>query len=122
MDLLKKFITEIEQQDNNPTSNEIYKLISQQTESPNENNNRQGIIRRVPDAHLVYKRKNANGTYEELWVYNALNIKHEANIRNAILAGTDIPPGKVVSNDEKQCAQLWAVGNVELLKITGLPN
>jgi len=30
---------------------------------------RQGSIRTVPDAHLVYKRKNENNLYDELWIY-----------------------------------------------------
>lgn len=85
--------------------------------------NKQGVIRKVTSAHLVYKRKDEEGTYEELWIYK-LNgeFKDELEIRRDILAGTDIPQNKMKSEDGAQSYQLWTSGNVQWLNITGLPN
>ena len=33
--------------------------------------NRQGLIRKVKNAHLIYKRENETDTYDELWVYRS---------------------------------------------------
>lgn len=89
-------------------------------------NDRQGVIRTVPDAHLIYKREQPDGTFEELWIYNVeargRNALKSQDIRNAILAGTDIPVGKMVSEDGTQTAESWAVSNAELLQIQGLIN
>lgn len=88
------------------------------------NPDRQGMIRVVADAHLVYKREQPDGFYEELWIYNigkdvaSDNIK----IKQNILAGTDIPNNSTQSEDGTQSYTLWTCGNAQLLKITGLPN
>lgn len=92
--------------------------ISQASEDPN----RQGLIRVVPSAHLVYKREDATGGFEELWMYNHNDITDELKIRKAILAGTDIPTNKTSSPDGKQKYTIWTAGNAEMLHITGLPN
>lgn len=83
--------------------------------------NRQGTIRAVKKAHLVYKREGDDG-FEEMWVYNVGSLKDELDIRKAILAGTDIKPGKTVSDDGSQTYSIWSAGNAEVLRITGLPN
>ena len=88
----------------------------------NEDPDRQGVIRAVPKAHLVYKRESSEGGYEELWVYNIGSMRDEIEIRRSILAGTDILPGKTSSEDGEQSYQLWASGNAEVLCIKGLPN
>lgn len=83
----------------------------------------QGIIRTVPNAHLVYKRQQTNGTFEELWQYNiGKDFKKELEIRRAILAGTDIPQMKMRSPDGSQAYELWTAGNCQLLRVIGLPN
>lgn len=83
----------------------------------------QGVIRTVTGANLVYKRKTEEGSYEELWVYNVgKSMKTEAKIRRSILAGTDIGPQDVSSEDGEQECETTSVGNVQFLKITGLPN
>ena len=83
----------------------------------------EGVIRTVKDAHLVYKRKNEEGTFDELWIYNISNdMKDELKIRRAILAGTDIPPKKTKSEDKTQSYSLTTLGNAQLLYITGLPS
>jgi hypothetical protein len=125
MDLLKTLIKEFEDQSEKNSlldTDQIYKLIKFDDEKETEQQNRQGIIRHVPNAQLVYKRKTEDGTYEELWIYNINNIKTQKNVREAILAGTDIVPNQTTSEDNKQYAETWTSGNIELLKINGLPN
>jgi len=88
-----------------------------------EDPNHQGVIRKVKDAHLVYKRQDEEGTYEELWMYKAgEEVSDELDVRRDVLAGTDIPPGKTKSKDNTQKFDLWTSGNVQFLHITGLPN
>lgn len=82
----------------------------------------QGIIRTIPDAHLVYKRENGEGAYDELWVYNVDTMKDELKIRRNILAGTDIPENKTHSPDGSQYFTLATMGNAQMLFISGLPN
>lgn len=84
---------------------------------------RQGEIRKVENAHLVYKRQTEDGTFDELWVYNIdKNDDHYLSTKKAILAGTDIPDDALVSSDKKQRYELITMGNAQLLKIYGLPN
>lgn len=88
-----------------------------------EDPNFQGNIRTVAGADLVYKRKVEDGNYEELWIYNVgTDIKKETQIRRAILAGTDIVPSQRESEDGTQRSETFTVGNVQYLKISGLPN
>lgn len=97
---------------------ELDQIASKATENPD----RQGLIRAVKGAHMVYKRKTEDGTYEELWVFNSPdNINGNLDIRKAILSGTDIPTNKTNSPDGKQQYTLWTAGNAELLNIKGLP-
>lgn len=87
------------------------------------NPNMAGIIRTVDNAHLVYKRQSADGTYEELWIYNMHDSTNdELNIRRDILAGTDIPPKKTKSADGAEKYVTRTMGNAQMLYITGLPN
>ena len=90
--------------------------------SASEDPNKQGVIRSVPNAHLVYKREMDDGSYEEMWQYRSDNIRTAMDIKRAILAGTDIPPSAVESEDGNQRCEVWSVGNAQVLKITGLPN
>lgn len=84
---------------------------------------RQGIIRVVDKAHLVYKIQTPDGTFEELWIYNiSKNLRDEISIRKKILAGTDIPPTRFRSADGSQTYQMTTMGNAQYVKITGLPN
>ena len=83
----------------------------------------QGNIRTVAGANLVYKRKGEDGNFEELWIYNiGEDMKKESKIRRAVLAGTDIVPNQRESEDGSQHEETWSVGNVQYLKLTGLPN
>lgn len=83
----------------------------------------QGNIRTVTGANLVYKRKQEDGNYEELWIYNVGDdVKKEMQIRRAILAGTDIAPNQRESDDGTQREETTTLGNVQYLKVTGLPN
>lgn len=85
--------------------------------------NRQGIIRYVDKAHLVYKRQTPDGTFEELWIYNiSKEMKDELVIRKKILAGTDIPPSRTRSEDGSQSYTMTTLGNAQYVHITGLPN
>lgn len=85
--------------------------------------NRQGIIRQVDAAHLIYKRQVEDGTFEELWIYNVTpEMDNELEIRRAILAGTDIPPSKTKSNDGSQSYTLTTMGNAQYVHIKGLAN
>lgn len=93
-----------------------------QPEEP-QDPNRMGLIRRVPGAHLVFKRETEEGTYEELWIYN-LNqaMRDELKTRREILAGTDIPVNKTQSEDGAQTYDIWTAGNAQVIHIKGLPN
>jgi hypothetical protein len=92
-------------------------------EQPAEDPDFQGVIRTVTGACLVYKRKGEEGTFEELWIYNiGKNMRNEMKIRRSILAGTDIQPNDVSSQDGTQRAESTTIGNVQYLRITGLPN
>ena len=83
----------------------------------------QGVVRTVTGACLVYKRKTEEGTFEELWVYNVgKNMRGEVKTRRAILAGTDIPAQSVSSEDGTQEVETTTIGNVQFLRIVGLPN
>jgi len=84
---------------------------------------RQGVIRTAPDAHLIYKRQNEEGNYDELWIYNTgADMKDELEIRRNILAGTDIPTSRTKSDDGTQIYTLASMGNAQYLHIRGLPN
>lgn len=84
----------------------------------------QGVIRTVPGACLVYKRRDQKNSFEELWVYNVggRDIKPEMRIRNSVLAGTDIDPKTQRSPDGQQTCDTLSVGNVQFLHIKGLVN
>lgn len=87
-----------------------------------EDPNRQGLIRVVKGAHLVYKRETEDGSFEELWMYNIVSLRDELKLKKMILAGTDIPPTKTQSDDGSQTYEIWSAGNAELILIRGLPN
>lgn len=93
-------------------------------EQEQQDHNFEGTIRTVAGACLVYKRKETGNTFEELWIYSidSRNIKIENDIRNSILAGTDIDPQTQRSPEGDQRASTESVGNVQFLHITGLPN
>lgn len=85
--------------------------------------NRQGLIRTVKGAHLIYKRKNEEGTFDELWVFGTGDdMKKTLEVRRAILAGTDIPPRATKSENGAQTYTLTSMGNGQILNIKGLPN
>lgn len=79
-----------------------------------------GLLRRVEDARMVYKREKADGTFAELWIYNVKNFRDGMIIKRRILSGTDIPEGKHTSPDGSQRCETWTVGNIEMLHVTGL--
>jgi len=93
--------------------------IEQPREEP-EDPNKEGLLRRVPGAHLVFKRATENGDYQELWIYNTADMD-SLDIRQDILSGTDIPPTSQKSEDGSQQAEMWVAGNATYLYITGLP-
>ena len=83
----------------------------------------QGVIRAVKGAYLVSKLQQPDETFTEIWVYNiGKKYEDEANIRNAILSGTDIDPSRGYSEDNTQEAHMTSVGNVQFLTVTGLPD
>jgi len=87
------------------------------------NEERTGVIRTVKDAHLIYKKRSEDGTFEELWIYNVSdNMRDELKIRRDILAGTDIPKHKTKSPDGSQSYSISTVGNAQYVHIKGLPN
>lgn len=92
------------------------------TEVPNDPN-KQGLIRTVKGAHLVYKRKNEEGTFDELWLFGTGDeMENSLEVRRNILAGTDIPPRSTKSQNGAQSYTLKTFGNGQLLCIKGLPN
>lgn len=87
-----------------------------------KNPRRQGMIRRVKGAHLVYKKQVDESEYEELWIFNTQNsLQDELKIKKAILAGTDIKSNKLTSDDGVQSYELVTLGNAQLLCVRGLP-
>lgn len=83
----------------------------------------QGIIRTVKGAYLVYKRKQPDDTFEELWIYNVgKDLKQETQTRRAVLAGTDIDPTTNQSEDGDQSVESTTLGNVQYLLIQNLEN
>lgn len=110
---------EFDDEDDPNDERELDGVASKATEDPNK----QGVIRKVKGAHLVYKRQGENGSYEELWIYNhGENLADSMQIRHGIISGTDIPTNKTSSPDGKQSFSVWTVGNAEMIQITGLPN
>lgn len=127
MKFLQEVLTNVQRMDPLPAAPEMQDDEFQGTDTDQyvsddiEDPDRQGLIRTVKKAHLVYKRETEDGTFEELWIYNVDTLRAEMDIRKAILAGTDIPPGKMSSPDGSQTYQLWSAGNAELIIIQGLP-
>lgn len=97
------------------------------SEFPNDDkledeNDFQGMIRTVHGACLVYKRKNENDSFDELWIYNVgKNLKKETQIRRAIISGTDINPDTQMSDDGVQKAKTLTIGNVQYLNLLNIP-
>jgi len=92
-------------------------------EDKKENPDKQGVIRNIKNAHLIYKRQDVDGTYIELWAYDIQKgLQDEFNIRNAILNGTDIDHKTGSSPDNVQRYELWTSNNRQFMQITGLPN
>jgi hypothetical protein len=88
----------------------------------NQDPNHMGVLRTVPNAHLVYKRQNGDSTFDELWIFNAQQkIQDDIKIRKEILSGTDIDDGNTTSEDGSQEYTLYSVGDVQMLSVTGLP-
>ena len=106
-----------------PGEEDLTDELPDEGEDEDEGKGGEPVIRTVDNAHLVYKRQNPEGSYDELWVYNVSDdMNDELEIRRAILAGTDIPPKKTRSEDRSQKYNLTTLGNAQLLHITGLPN
>jgi hypothetical protein len=100
------------------TDEKTDQVVDKATENPDK----QGLIRSVPGARLVYKRESQDGTFEELWFYNSKDMTSSMQIRQQILSsGTDIKGNNPASEDGKQFFTLWSSGNGELLNIKGLP-
>ncbi len=92
-------------------------------EPTSEEQDRDGIIRDVAGAYLVYKRVTPDGTYDELWIYNiSPDLTITTKIKHAILAGTDIDSNTQYSNNDEEHASSYSLGNLQFLKLTGLPN
>lgn len=83
--------------------------------------NKQGIIRYIKGAHLVFKRKNPDGLYDELWMFKTSNLKDDENIKQTIIAGTDIDKTVGESEDGVQTYDMWTSGDITILKILNLP-
>lgn len=108
---------------NNPDDEQQELNRDEPSDESNEKHNpdRVGDIRQVDNAKLVYKRQTQNGTFEELWIYRAPQNIKEITIRRAILAGTDISPNEMESEDGAQTYEVWAIGNIEMMRVAGLP-
>jgi len=92
-------------------------------DNQNQDPDRQGNVRYVQGAHLVCRRQVDDGTYEELWIYNIdqKNSSRSDKIIKNILKGTDIPENEISSDDGSQDYVAWTVGNVQMIKVRGLP-
>lgn len=72
---------------------------------------RDGEIRVVPRAHLVYKRKQDANKFTELWIYKHDNLAKQSDlVYAAILAATDIPVRAKSSPDGEQTVKTWRIG------------
>jgi len=84
---------------------------------------KQGLIRKIKGAHLISKRVNEDGTYDELWMYRiSRGNKNEYDIRSEILSNTDIEQKSGVSESGTQKYVLWTNNGTQFIQITGLPN
>ena len=118
--------------DNNPLSKEkivdFSKLDDEEKDSESKEKdsdpNRQGLIRNVDGAHLIYKRQNSTEQYDELWVWElqSRKIDDEIKVKKNILSGTDIPIDAQKSKDNEQYFELKTIGNVSFMKIFNLPS
>lgn len=92
-------------------------------DTSNDDPDRQGAIRTVEGAHLVYKRQSEDGTYEELWIYRENDDFHnEIEIKRAIVAGTDIEVDDIKDEESEQKVEMWAAGNIQMIKLSNLQN
>ena len=86
------------------------------------NPNKRGVLRIIKDAHLVYKRQNDAGLFDELWIFNSKdNMKDSLTIKRDILSATDIPYRQTKSEDGSQEYSMYTMGDVQFLEIKGLP-
>lgn len=100
-------------------SDEKDKNEKQEPEDPD----RQGLIRTIPGAHLIYKREGHNGTFTEMWMYQVgPNHRTEEKVRSAILDGTDIDQRLGASVSGEQSYEIWTCNDRQIMKISGLPN
>lgn len=88
---------------------------------------RQGEIRHVTNAHLVFKRKDERNQFTELWIYKENALQKKTNkTYDAIIAGTDIPRGQRTSEDGSQTVSVWEIGSptntLVYVELKGLPN
>lgn len=108
--------------DNDDGKDNVDQTADQQNSEQNEDPNKQGNIRTVDGAHLVSKKQSPDGTYTELWMYKNPRHLDEIKIRKAILAGTDIKDNSMRSEDGSQTYEIWTIGNVEMIQISGVPS
>lgn len=124
-EIIKKNTPDTEDRPDSGTEDRDTEDIGDETEGRDmeDDPDKQGIIRVVKGARLVYKRETDDGTFEELWMFKTGNVtRDEFQIKKDILAGTDIPTNKTASEDDEQSYTVWASGNVQMMKINGLPN
>lgn len=122
IDLTDKNQTDTASDENNSDKDQSENSSDEKTDEK-ENPDKQGLIRTIKGAHLIYKRKNGDGTFSELWIYSIhKGLKDEFAIRNAILDGTDIDQKTGQSKDEKQTYDLWTCNDRQMMKISGLTN
>ena len=87
-----------------------------------DNPAKRGIVRRIENAHLVYKRMNSSGMFDELWIFNISDeMSNALEIKRAILAGTDIPFRQTTSPDGTQSYKMTTLGDVQFIEINNLP-
>ena len=87
------------------------------------NANYQGNVRTVQNARLIYKRKQPNGTYEELWLFNvSSDPKINAKIKKDILTITNIDDTdeRRISPDGGQTHETSVIGNIAYVKVSGI--
>ena len=97
--------------------------LDQYGNDANEGQERQGNVRYVKDAHLVSRRQTDDGKFDELWIFNTKDQapRRSDYIISDILKGTDIPANEISSDDGSQDYLIWNVGNIQMVKVRGLP-
>ena len=84
---------------------------------------RQGVIRVVANAHLIYKRQNEEGTFDELWIYNTeKGVKNDLKFVETFLLAQTLLQRRLVPRmvHNNTACRIWVM--LKFLKLQACPN